>query len=618
MASKQNDRADISDETRRRFIGFFSGIGLSGTLLPGVLWAQLQQNGTGAITQPMLREALALSGLSFDEKDQQSMLEAANQNLARYEELRNLQIPNDISPPFYFSAIVPGMKVDRTRLPFHFSSPRVRRPANLEDAAFWPVTQLAQLIRTRQATSVDLTRMYLDRLHRYNERLNCVVTFMDESALAQAKQADAEIAAGKHKGPLHGIPWGAKDIIAVKGYKTTWGSGAYKDQILDQDASIVEMLRDAGAVLLAKLTSGELAQGDRWFGGQTKNPWNTAEGSSGSSAGPASATAAGLVAFAIGSETSGSILSPSARCGVTGLRPTFGRVSRYGVMALSWTQDRLGPLCRAAEDCALVMSAIARPDGRDLSVSEIPFNWNAQFDIRNLRVGYLKDAFDETRDPVARRNEEKALAQVQALGFKLVPVKAPDGSADTGSFGVESAVFFDELVRSGRDKELTNPDRANGFRSSRLIPAVEYLQGQRARTMMMMKLAEATAEVDVYLVPANSGGGGGGRGRAASKQSPAPKQSRDGLPSGPGAVPNAPRAQSATNRHFNMANSAGYPAVSAPNGFTEMGTPTALCFYARPFGEKGLLALAKAYQDASGFHRNHPNLDAAVPPQSSV
>lgn len=576
-------------------------MGLGGTLLPGVLWAQLQQDGAQAVTQPMLSAALSLSGLSFDEKEQQSMLQAVNQNLNRYEEVRKLQIPNDISPPFYFSPIVPGMKVNQVRQPFRYSSPRVRRPANLEDVAFWPVTQLAQLIRTRQVTSLELTQMYLARLHRYNDKLNCVVTFLDDLALAQAKQADAEIAAGKHKGPLHGIPWGAKDIIAVKGNKTTWGSGAYKDQVIDEDASIVEMLRDAGAVLLAKLTSGELAQGDRWFGGQTRNPWNVAEGSSGSSAGPASATAAGLVGFGIGSETSGSILSPSARCGLTGLRPTFGRVSRYGVMALSWTQDRLGPLCRSAEDCALVMSVIARPDNRDMSVSEIPFNWNPRLGIRNLRVGYLKEAFDETRDPVARRNEEKALAQVHALGVKLIAVTIPDGNTDTGSFNVESAVFFDELVRSGRDKLLTNPARANGFRSSRLIPAVEYLQSQRARTMMMMKLAEATAEVDVYLSPAEPENRGAGRGPGA----PAP-----GAQGG--------NRQSAYRRHFAMANSAGYPATSVPNGFTDTGTPTAITFYARPFGETALLAITKAYQDASGFHLQHPNLDAAVPVQSSA
>src|SRR5580704_4695883 len=419
--------ANTNEDTRRRFLSFFSGIGLGGTLLPGVLWAQVQQDGAQRITQPMLTDALALSGLTFAEEDQRALLQAANQNLTRYEEIRKTHIPNDVAPPFYFSPLVPGMKVNRARLPVRFSTPKVKRPANLEDVAFWPITQLSQLLRTRQVTSMELTEMYLARLHRYNERLNCVVTFLDDVARTQAKQADAELKAGRHRGPLHGIPWGAKDIIAVKGYKTTWGSGAYKDQMIEEEASVVEILRDAGAVLLAKLTTGELAQGDQWFGGQTKNPWNTEQGSSGSSAGPASATAGGLVAFGIGSETSGSILSPSARCGVTGLRPTFGRVSRYGVMALSWTQDRLGPLCRYSEDCAVVMSAIAKPDGRDLSVSELPFNWNSRFDFKKLKVGYLKDAFDENTNPVTKKYDEAAMTQIQKLGVKLVAVKVPEG-----------------------------------------------------------------------------------------------------------------------------------------------------------------------------------------------
>ena len=253
--------------------------------------------------------------------------------------------------------------------------------------AFWPVRHLAELVRTKQVTSVELTRMYLARLHRYNARLNNVVTFLDDHGLAEAERADREIAAGRYKGPLHGIPWGAKDILAVKGFPTTWGSPAFTTQQFDYDASVVEMLRDAGAVLIAKLATGELAAGDNWFGGQTKSPWDPTQGSSGSSAGPASATAAGGVAFAIGSETSGSILSPAARCGVVGLRPTFGRISRHGAMALSWTQDRLGPFCRYAEDCALVMQAIARPDGRDMSVTDLPFNWNAGLDVADAARG---------------------------------------------------------------------------------------------------------------------------------------------------------------------------------------------------------------------------------------
>jgi Asp-tRNA(Asn)/Glu-tRNA(Gln) amidotransferase A subunit family amidase len=584
------------NETRRRFLNCCTGIGLGGTLLPGVLWAQIQQGGAQRVTAEMLRGALGLSGVNLSEDDQKAMLQTLNQSLTRYEEVRNLHISNNVAPPFYFSPIVPGMKVNRTREPLRFSAPVVKRPADLEDVAFWPVAQLAHLLKSRQVTSTDLTKMYLARLHRYNAKLNCVVTFLDDVALAQAAKADSEIAAGKYKGPLHGIPWGAKDILAVKGYKTTWGSGAYKDQMIDEEASVVEMLRDAGAVLLAKLTSGELAQGDNWFGGQTKNPWNTEQGSSGSSAGPASATAGGLVAFGIGTETSGSILSPAARCGVTGLRPTFGRISRYGVMALSWTHDRLGPMCRYAEDCALVMSVIARPDGRDLSVSEIPFNYNAHLDVRKLRVGYLKEAFDETRDPAAKALDAKTLEQMQALGVKLLPVSVPDWSIDTGGYNVEAAAFFDDMIRSGRDKEMTNPGRAASFRASRATPAVEYLQLQRARSIMMAKLAEATEGVDVYLVPVNAGFGGGGRGGRGA-----------GAPAG-GAPVVARR--SALQQHFGMANAAGYPALNVINGFTEAGAPANITLYARPFGEAELLALGKAYQDATGFHLKHPKLEA--------
>jgi Asp-tRNA(Asn)/Glu-tRNA(Gln) amidotransferase A subunit family amidase len=585
----------ITDESRRRFLNYFSGIGLSATLLPGVLWAEIQQQpeAEDKVSLDMMKAALQVAGLSFSEEDLKAMQQGVNRNLTAIEEVRKLHIPNDVAPPFYFSPIVPGMKVNRVKEPLRFSAVSVKRPANLEEAAFWPIADLAHLLKTRQVTSLELTEMYLARLHKYNGKLNCVVTFLDDLARAQAKQADAEIAAGKYKGPLHGIPWGAKDIITVNGYKTTWGSGAFKDQVLDNEASVVEMLREAGAVLLAKLASGELAGGDRWFGGQTLNPWNLAEGSSGSSAGPGSATGGGLVGFAIGTETGGSILSPSARCGVTGLRPTFGRVSRHGVMALSWTQDRLGPMCRYAEDCALVMSVIAKPDGRDLSVSELPFNYNAHFDIKRLRVGILKEAFDDVKDPVQKTHDEKSIEQVQAMGFKLIPVRVPDWTMDVSGFGVESGVFFDETLRSGRDKLLTNGTRANGWRTSRLVPAVDYLQSQRARSMMMMKLAEATAEVDVYLVPANPGPPPGpeGRGGRSGDGRGDDRQRRTPLP-----------------RHFTMANSACYPALSVPNGFAPSGSPTAITFYARPFGEAELLSFGKAYQDASGFHLKHPAL----------
>ena len=580
-------------ESRRNFITVFARLGLGATLLPGVLWSKMEEQGKQHLDAAMLKDAAAVAGLQFSDADVDGMVQAVNQNLARIEALHDIHIPNDVAPPFYFSPIVPGMKVSRAALPFRLSKPAaMKRPQNLQEVAFWPVTQLAQLLKTRAVTSVELTEMYLGRLKKHNEKINCVVTFLDDLAMAQAKQADAEIAAGHYKGPLHGMPWGAKDIIAVKGYKTTWGSGAYKDQYIDEEGSIVALLRDAGAVLLAKLTTGELAGGDQWFGGRTNNPWDLQEGASGSSAGPASATAAGLVPFAIGSETGGSIISPSARCGATGLRPTFGRVSRHGVMALSWTQDRLGPICRYVEDCAVVMSVIARPDGKDLSVSDIPFNWDARRDYRTLRVGYFAEAFaDKDRNPDWIRNDQASLDQLRAMGVNLIPLSVPDFPIDILSLSVEAAVFFDELTRSGRDKLLTAKTKGDRFRSARLIPAVEYLQSQRLRSIMMQKLADATAGVDAYLAPSTNGNPRAG---GADGAPPA------GTPTTPAPAPNF------TQKHYQMANLACYPAVALPNGFSASGAPTSVIFMGRPFGELEVMTLAKAYQDATGFNTKHP------------
>jgi Asp-tRNA(Asn)/Glu-tRNA(Gln) amidotransferase A subunit family amidase len=575
----------------------FASIGLGATLAPGVIWARMQDAGAKTVTLDMVADAMKLSGLEFTEDELKAMVDAANQNLTRYQELRAIHIPNDVSPPFHFSPIVPGIEVNRTKLPFKLSAPpAVKRPANLEEVAFWPVRHLAELVRTKQVTSLELTEMYLARLHRYNGKLNNVVTFLDEHGRAEAKKADAEIAAGKYKGPLHGIPWGAKDIISVKGYKTTWGSPAFKDQSFDYDASIVEMLREAGAVLIAKLTTGELASGDQWFGGQTKSPWNLSQGSSGSSAGPSSATAAGCVGFGIGTETSGSILSPAARCGLAGLRPTFGRISRYGVMALSWTQDRLGPICRYAEDCAIVMQAIAKPDGRDMSVSDIPFNWNAQLDMKKLRVGILQESFDELTNATVKANAGKTLETLRSIGVsRFVPLTVPNAPTNVAGLGVESIVFFDEYARAGKMKEARNGARPNG----RLIPAVEYLRSQRVRMMMMMQLAEATKDVDVYVVAGNNNPGGDGRGGRG--------RGTDAAPTTGGAGDNVPpRPQTPTQRHFTMANLACYPAINVPNGFVDNGAPTNVVIYARPFGEMEAIALAKAYQDAAGFHLKRP------------
>lgn len=580
------------DDTRRRFLAYFAGAGLGGTLAPGVVWARLQDAGASSVTLEMLTDALRLSGIDLSEEDRKAMVDGANRELERLQELRAFHIPNDVSPPYHFSPVVAGMHVDKSAQPWVMSkAPAVTRPANLEDVAFWPLRHLAELVRSKQATSTELTRMYLGRLHRHNAVLNNVVTFLDEHGLAEAAAADKEIAAGKYRGPLHGIPWGCKDIITVKGFNTTWGSPAFTEQQFDYDASIVEMLREAGAVLVAKLATGELAAGDNWFGGQTKSPWDPTQGSSGSSAGPASATAAGGVAFAIGSETSGSILSPSGRCGVIGLRPTFGRVSRHGAMALSWTQDRLGPFTRYAEDAALVMRAIAKPDGRDMSVTDLPFNWNASLDVRTLKVGVLQASFDELTEPAAKTNAAATMDALKTLGIReFLPVPVPDFALDVSAIGVESGAFFDEHQRAGRMEKARGRGRPNG----RLTSAVDFLQGQRARMMMMEALAKATAHVDVYVVASNSIGRGGPGG-------PPP-------PPAPGAPRPPRRPQPPGQRHFQMANLACYPAVNVPNGFTGPGgTPTSIVFYAQPYREHQLLALAKAYQDRARFHQTTPS-----------
>jgi Asp-tRNA(Asn)/Glu-tRNA(Gln) amidotransferase A subunit family amidase len=570
----------------------FAGVGLGGTLAPGVLWARVQDSGGQRVTLAMVTDALKLSGVEMTDEEKNTLVESANRNLSGYEEIRKLHIPPDVSPPFHFSPVVAGITVNKARQPFRLSAaPSVKRPANLEDVAFWPLRHLAELIRTRQVTSLELTDMYVARLHRYNPLLNNVVTFLDDYGRAEARRSDAEIAAGRYKGPLHGIPWGAKDIISVKGYTTTWGSNAFKDQTFDYDASVIEQLRDAGAVLIAKVTTGELAGGDNWFGGQTKSPWDPTQGSSGSSAGPSSATAAGCIAFGVGTETSGSILSPSARCGLAGLRPTFGRVSRYGVMALSWTQDRLGPICRYAEDCAIVMQAIAKPDGRDMSVSDVPFNWNAAFDIKKLKVGIIQDSFDTITNASAKANAEKMLQTFRSLGVtQFIPITVPTFPVNVGGFNVERTAYFDEHARAGRMKGTRGGTQAPG----RLIPAPEYLQQQRARMMMMIELAKATSHVDVYLVGSNNTGVGGPGPRAAGATPPAPPP------------PQPERQQAPTQRHFGYANLAGYPAINLPNGFADTGSPTNAVIYAQPFRELEIIALAKAYQDAAGFHLMKP------------
>jgi Asp-tRNA(Asn)/Glu-tRNA(Gln) amidotransferase A subunit family amidase len=413
-----------------------------------------------------------------------------------------------------------------------------------------------------------LTELFLARLERLNAKLYCVVTLTQERALAQAREADKEIAAGKYRGFLHGIPWGAKDLLAVKGYPTTWGAGGFEQQRIDEDATVVQRLDAAGAVLVAKLSLGALAYGDKWFGGMTRNPWNLEEGSRGSSAGSASAVAAGCVPFAMGSETYGSISSPSTRCGVTGLRPTFGRVPRTGAMALTWTMDKLGPMARTVEDTALVLAAILGPDGKDRTVRDVPFNWDAGAALGSIRVGYLKADFE--RDRPGKAFDDAALEKLKAMGVKLVPVALPDvkPGAMVHLLTAEAAAAFDSLTRSGRDKLLTNQgenDWPNLFRVAQLMPAVDYINANRARTLAMEGMAKTFADVDVIVAPTG-------------------------------------------DPQIVLTNLTGHPAIIVPNGFRENGTPVSITFLGRLYGEAKMMAVARAYQEATGFHLPQPKV----------
>jgi Asp-tRNA(Asn)/Glu-tRNA(Gln) amidotransferase A subunit family amidase len=431
---------------------------------------------------------------------------------------------------------------------------------------------LAALIRSKQVSSVELTKMYLQRLHRYDPILRCVVTFTDDLALKQARRADREIARGEYRGLLHGIPYGAKDLLATRGIRTTWGAEPYRDQIPNINATVIDRLEEAGAVLIAKLSVGALAWGDVWLDGvMTKNPWNLEEGSSGSSAGSGSATAAGLVGFAIGTETLGSIVSPSNRCRVTGLRPTFGRVSRYGAMALSWSMDKIGPMCRAVEDCAIVFDAMRGSDGRDLTVTDYPFNYDARSDVKQLRVGYVKSAFDKERENKA--NDGETLRVLKSLGIKLVLIELPDFPYDALNIILfaEAAAAFDELTRSNRDDRLARQVKdawPNVFRRSRLIPAVEYVQANRVRVLAMQAMQQVLHSVDVYVAP------------------------------------------SFDEADLTRTNLTGHPAVVVPNGVTGKGKSSSITFTGKLYGEAAALLLAKAYQEATDYHLRVPELSA--------
>lgn len=518
----------------------------------------------------MIVEAESLIGLQFNDAKRDSMLDDLNDNFKDYQAIRGVSIPNTIPPAILFNPIPVGMKFDAKQIPFTTSYiGKVIVPKNLEELAFYSIGQLASLIKSRKITSTQLTKMYLERLRKHGPTLECVITLTESLALAQAKRADDEIAAGKYRGPLHGIPYGAKDLLATKGIRTTWGSVPFKEQMIDEDATVIKRLEDAGAVLVAKLTMGELAWGDVWFGGKTKNPWKLDQGSSGSSAGSASAIAAGLVAFAIGTETYGSIVSPSNRCGTTGLRPTYGRVSRTGAMALSWSMDKIGPICRTVEDCAIVFNAIHGPDGVDQTLYGVPFNYQPNVKLNRLRVGYLKTDFDSAK--TNKEQNDATLTKLRSMGVELIPIELPKlPSQHLGIIlSAEAASAFDDLTRSGRDSMLVRQIKnawPNSFRSSRFIPAVEYIRANRVRWMLIEEMAKLMNSVDLYVAPSLEG------------------------------------------RNLLLTNLTGHPCVVVPNGFTQEGTPTSITFIGNLFDEGKLLAFAKKYQDATTFHLHHPPL----------
>ena len=560
---------DVTDNvdgvSRRRFMTAMSAAGVGGTLLPGVLWAKSQE--AAEITSEILEEAAKVAGLEFTAEEREMMLAGLQQNLEAYDTLRSINVPNEVPPALHFEPQLPAWSVPMEVGPARFNrSPGIERPARLEDVAFWSITDLGELIRSRAVSCVELTRMYLSRLEQHAPTLECAVTVTGERALAQAERLDAELAQGMYRGPLHGIPWGGKDLLAVRGYPTTWGAKPYEDQHIEDDATVVRRLDDAGAVLIAKLTLGALAMGDVWFGGRTRNPWDLEQGSSGSSAGSASATVAGLVGFAIGTETLGSIVSPATRCGATGLRPTFGRVSRAGAMALSWSMDKIGPICRTVEDCAIVLDAIHGADGRDPTAKTYPFSWDGGDGLEGLRVGYLADAFS---DDGATALDAQALTDLRALGVEPVPVTLPDQfptSALLIILNAEAGAAFDELTRSGRDDLLVRQVEGawpNSFRTARLIPAVEYLQANRVRTMLMQAVHAALEGVDVFITPSFGG------------------------------------------NVLVTTNLTGHPTVVLPSGFREDGTPASISFVGQLWADGEALAVAKAYQDSTRHHLKH-------------
>jgi len=519
--------------------------------------------------QNQLSNTEKLFDLKFSPAQRDSMADAISGYLEKYKEIHKYKLVNSDLPSIIFSPIPVYYKFDQDQKKIEWNLPiEVNVPENREQLCYFTVAELSVLIKGRKISSEELTRIYIERLKKFNPELHCVVTLLEDRAIEQAKKADDEIAKGLYRGPLHGIPYGVKDLLALKGYPFTFGSKIYKNQIPEITSPVIQKLDDAGAVLVAKFSLGELAMDDVWFGGLTRNPWNTEKGSSGSSAGSASATSAGLVAFSIGSETWGSIMSPSTVCGVTGLRPTFGRVSRTGAMALSWTMDKIGPICRTAEDCALVFDVIRGKDGQDNTLIDLPFNYNPSKDIKKLRIGYVEDYFKEPYE--SRANDSLTLKAFQEMGVNLIPIKLPEhipAMAISIMLEAEAAAAFSDLTLTQMDTMMVLQKKGawpNIFRHSRFIPAVEYIQASRIRTQLIAAFIDIFKEVDVIISPTWGG------------------------------------------NQCLMTNLTGHPALLIPNGFGKDGMPTSITFIADWYNETDLLLVGSVYQKKAEFYKKHP------------
>jgi Asp-tRNA(Asn)/Glu-tRNA(Gln) amidotransferase A subunit family amidase len=538
-------------------------------LLLGSLSLNVKQYLDSGKLSTKIKGAESLFNLDFTESERDSLIDGVLFSLEKYKAIHAFEIKNETPPALVFSPIPLWYKpmINESKSNFDMNND-VTMPENKEDLCFYTISELSVLIKTKKITSLELTSIYINRLKRFDSTLHCVITLVEDRALAQAKMMDEELLNGVYRGPLHGIPYGVKDLLALEGYPFTWGSAIYKDQIAEITSPVIKKLDNAGAVLVAKLTLGELAWGDVWYGEKTRNPWNTENGSSGSSAGSASATAAGLVAFAIGSETWGSIVSPSTVCGVTGLRPTFGRVSRTGAMALSWSMDKIGPICRTAKDCAIVLNAISGVDGQDNTLVELPANFDLTKDAKKLRVGYVESYFSANYS--MKHNDSIALKVIRDLGIELVPINLPkDLPIDALSIilDVESAAAFSELTLTNKDDLMVRQGKIawpNFFRKARFVPAVEYVQANRIRTLLIEEFSKIFNEVDVIISPSFGG------------------------------------------HQLLMTNLTGHPALSLPTGFNDQGLPTSITFIGNWFKEDDIVLLGAAYQKQAQWFKKFP------------